>query len=127
MDQCLGRLDAAVRAAGGVLLAGPDTGRHVVPGFGDQRNFELLSEAGFALPDVIRIMSGNGARALGLGASKGQVKPGFDADLLVLDGDPSADPSNIRQLKWVFREGRRHDPTGLRQGLEGRLGAPGAD
>lgn len=110
-------------AAGGVLLAGPDTGRHVLPGFGDQRNFELLSEAGFPLPEVVRIMSGNGARALGLGASKGQLKPGFDADLLVLDGDPAADPSSLRQLKWVFREGRRHDPAELRKGLEGRLGA----
>ncbi|GGA87840.1 hypothetical protein GCM10011521_27820 [Arenimonas soli] len=114
-------------AAGGILLAGPDTGRHVLPGFGDQRNFELLSEAGFALPDIVRIMSGNGARALGLGASKGQLKPGFDADLLVLDGDPAADPANIRRMKWVFREGHRHDPAELRQGLEGRLGAQEAD
>ena len=72
-------------------------------------------------------MSGNGARALGLGASKGQLKPGFDADLLVLDGDPAADPSSIRRLKWVFREGRRHDPAELRKGLEGRLGARPAD
>ncbi|GAB2664881.1 amidohydrolase family protein [Arenimonas aestuarii] len=114
-------------AAGGVLLAGPDTGRHVLPGFGDQRNFELLSEAGFALPDVVRIMSGNGARALDLGASKGQLKPGYDADLLVLDGDPAADPSNIRRVRWVFREGRRHEPAELRKGLEGRLGAQHAD
>ena len=113
--------------AGGILLAGPDTGRHVLPGFGDQRNFELLSEAGFALPELVRIMSSNGARALDLGASKGQLKPGFDADLLVLDADPAADPANIRRLKWVFRVGRRHDPAELRLGLEGSLGARGTD
>lgn len=110
-------------AAGGTLLAGPDTGRHVLPGFGDQRNFELLAEAGLPLPQVVRIMSGNGARALGLGASKGLLAPGFDADLLVLDGDPAVNAAAIRQVKWVFREGRRHAPATLRQGLEGQLGA----
>ena len=44
-----------------------------------------------------------------------------------IETDPAFDPANIRRLKWVFREGRRHEPALLRQELEGRLGAQGAD
>src|SRR5690606_25420402 len=50
--------------AGGLLAAGVDpTGYGAAPpGFGDQRNFELLLEAGFTPVEVVRIMSANGAR-----------------------------------------------------------------
>src|SRR4029079_1404261 len=43
-------------AAGGLLLAGPDpTGNGgVIPGFGDQREIELLVEAGFSPGEAIR-------------------------------------------------------------------------
>ena len=46
-------------AAGGLLLAGPDpTGNGgVLPGFGDQREIELLVEAGFTPVEAIRILT----------------------------------------------------------------------
>ncbi len=53
--------------AGGLLAAGVDpTGYGAAPpGFGDQKNYELLLEAGFTPPEVIQIMSANGAKVLG--------------------------------------------------------------
>jgi hypothetical protein len=53
--------------AGGLLLAGPDpTGNGgVIPGFGDQREVELLVEAGFTPEEAIRIATLNGATYLG--------------------------------------------------------------
>ena len=55
-------------AAGGLLMAGPDpTGNGgVIPGFGDQRELELLVEAGFSPMEAIRIGTFNGAIFLGL-------------------------------------------------------------
>ena len=52
--------------AGGLLGAGVDpTGMGgALPGYGDQRNFELLIEAGFSPVEAIQIMTLNGARVL---------------------------------------------------------------
>ena len=50
-------LERAFVAAGGLLLAGPDpTGDGgVLPGYGDQREVELLVEAGFTPVEAIKI------------------------------------------------------------------------
>ncbi len=60
-------LEHAFAQAGGLLLAGPDpTGNGgVVPGFGDQREIELLVEAGFSPVEAIKIATLNGATYLG--------------------------------------------------------------
>lgn len=109
-------------AAGGRLVAGPDTGRHILPGYGDQRNFELLVEAGFSTPDVVRIMTFNGAETLGIEQSVGRIAPGQRADLVVLEGDLRADPSMIRNVRIVFNEGLGFDPASLIQEVKGRVG-----
>lgn len=109
-------------AAGGLLVAGPDPGRHVLPGFGDQRNFELLVEAGFSTGEAVRILSHNGAVALGLGREKGRLAPGYAADLVVLRGDLEADASVIRAVRYVIQGGRVLDPEVLLEGIEGTVG-----
>jgi hypothetical protein len=59
--------EVAFVKAGGLLLAGPDpTGNGgVLPGFGDQREIELLVEAGFTPVEAIHIATENGASYLG--------------------------------------------------------------
>jgi hypothetical protein len=59
--------ELAFAKAGGLLLAGPDpTGNGgVLPGFGDQREIELLVEAGFTTLEAIHIATENGATYLG--------------------------------------------------------------
>ena len=39
-------------------------------------------------------------------AKKGQIEKGFDADLVVLDGDPVADVRNLSQVAYTIRAGR---------------------
>lgn len=67
--------EVAFAKAGGLLLAGPDpTGNGgVLPGFGDQREIELLVEAGFTPVEAIQIATANGA--LYLLASKIGLEP----------------------------------------------------
>lgn len=108
---------------GGRLVAGPDTGRHVVPGFGDQRNFELLAEAGFTVPEVVRIMTYNGAEALGLAGEVGLIAPGLRADLLIVEGDLGSNPSNIRNVRIIFKRGLGYDPERLIADVEGQVGS----
>jgi imidazolonepropionase-like amidohydrolase len=110
--------------AGGVLAAGVDpTGNGgALAGFGDQRNYELLIEAGFTPVQVIQIMSANGAKVLGVGDRLGTVAPGKLADLVVLRGDLAANPLVIREVATVFKDGVGYDSAKLIAAVKGRVG-----
>ncbi|AKM06771.1 amidohydrolase family protein [Pelagerythrobacter marensis] len=109
-------------AAGGTLLMGPDFGRHAVPGFGNQRGFELLVEAGFTVPEAVRIATLNGASALGIGHRVGRIAPGFEADLILIAGDPVRRPRDIRKVETVFVNGHAIAPAPLIEAARGRFG-----
>jgi hypothetical protein len=99
--------------AGGHLVMGPDPGRHVLPGYGNQRGFELLVEAGFTVPEALKIATANGAEALGIGYEVGQIAEGYVADLVVLDGDLVAETSAIRNVEIIFKDGLGFDTQKL--------------
>ncbi len=111
-------------AAGGLLAAGVDpTGAGgALPGFGDQRNYELLIEAGFTPPQTVQIMSLNGARILGIADRLGSVERGKIADLVVLQGDLAAEPAAIRRVTTVFKDGVGYDSPRLLATVKGRVG-----
>ncbi|MDX1576914.1 MAG: amidohydrolase family protein [Gemmatimonadota bacterium] len=110
--------------AGGVLAAGVDpTGiGGAIAGFGDQRNYQLLIEAGFDAPTVVRIVSANGAAILGKGDELGTIEPGKLADLVVLEGDLAADPSVIQNTVIVFKDGVGYDSKKLIESVKGQVG-----
>jgi imidazolonepropionase-like amidohydrolase len=110
--------------AGGLLAAGVDpTGiGGALPGFGDQRNYELLVEAGFTPSQTVQIMTGNGAKILGVYDRLGSVEKGKLADLVVLQGDLAADPSVIRKVTTVFKDGVGYDSAKLIAAVKGRVG-----
>jgi imidazolonepropionase-like amidohydrolase len=109
--------------AGGVLAAGVDpTGYGAAPpGFGDQRNFELLLEAGFTPVEVVQIMSANGARILEIDDEVGTVEAGKVADLVVIEGDIEA-LGHIRDTRLVFRHGVGWDSQALIDSARGLVG-----
>jgi imidazolonepropionase-like amidohydrolase len=110
--------------AGGLLAAGVDpTGNGgALPGFGDQRNYELLIEAGFTPVEAIRIMTLNGAIILGEDKRLGSVTTGKLADLIVIKGDPIARPAEIRNVAMVFKDGVGYDPAKLIEACRGLVG-----
>ena len=109
--------------AGGLLAAGVDpTGYGAAPpGLGDQRNYELLLEAGFTAPEVVQIMSANGAKVLGIDDRVGTVEAGKVADLVVLEGDLEQ-LGHLRTTKIVFREGVGWDSAKLFDSVRGVVG-----
>ena len=111
-------------AAGGLLLAGPDpTGNGgVIPGFGDQRELELLVEAGFAPLEAIRIGTLNGAIFEGLQDRIGSIAPGKNADLVVIRGNPAADIHDVEKVETVFKDGVGYDSAKLLDSVKGRYG-----
>jgi imidazolonepropionase-like amidohydrolase len=118
------RFEREFVSAGGLLMAGCDPTGYggVVPGFGDQRNIELLVEAGFTPVESIRIATLNGATYLGKEASIGSIAPGEAADLVVLDGNPADKIENIEKVDIVFKEGTGFDPAKLIQSVSGLVG-----
>jgi imidazolonepropionase-like amidohydrolase len=116
--------DKAFVAAGGRLAAGVDpTGfGGALAGFGDQRNYELLVEAGFTPAQTIQIMSANGAKILGVYDNLGSIERGKLADLVVLDGNLASDPAVIRKVTTVFKDGVGYDSAKLIAAVKGRVG-----
>ena len=110
-------------AAGGLLGAGSDPwGTGFLPGFGNMRNFAMLREAGFSPEAAVQVLTLNGARILGLDATIGAVTPGRQADLVVLDGDPTRDPAAMYRVATVFRGGVGYDAARLRAAARGLVG-----
>jgi imidazolonepropionase-like amidohydrolase len=103
--------ERAFAQAGGLLIAGLDpTGNGgVVAGFGDQREVELLVEAGFTPVEAIKIASYNGAQFLGELERIGSLAVGKQADIVVVQGDPAANINDIEKVEIVFKDGVGYD------------------
>jgi imidazolonepropionase-like amidohydrolase len=92
--------------AGAVLVPGSDAGvspakPHDVLRYapGD------LAAAGLSPAEILWAMTSRAAQACGLGHRKGRIAPGFDADILAVNGDPLADLAAIRRLRAVYARG----------------------
>lgn len=110
--------------AGGLLLAGCDpTGMGgVLAGFGDQREIELLVEAGFTPVEAIHIATANGAQYEGRLQHIGTIAAGKAADLVLIDGDPSANINDIEKVDTVFKDGVGYDSHKLIESVRGTVG-----
>ncbi len=106
---------------GGLLCAGVDAGRHVLPGFGDQQNYKLLIEAGFSTEEVIQIMTGNGAKALER-QDVGTIQVGKRADFVILNGNLEKDATVIKNVETVFKKGIGYNPELILETIEGQFG-----
>ncbi|MGB8099199.1 MAG: amidohydrolase family protein, partial [Terracidiphilus sp.] len=116
--------ELAFARAGGLLLAGPDpTGNGgVLPGFGDQREIELLVEAGFTPEQAIQIGTENGAIFLGRQDQIGTLAPGKQADIVLIKGDPSKNIADIENVETVFKNGIGFDSQKLIESVQHQVG-----
>ncbi len=95
-------LERAFYLAGGLLMGGPDpTGDGgTLPGFGDQREIELLVEAGFKPVEAIKIATLNGATYLGRATSIGSIAVGKECRSRRRKG------RSIHSTSWMSRTPR---------------------
>ncbi|MFF0472036.1 amidohydrolase family protein [Micromonospora zamorensis] len=97
---------ATLHRAGVRLVAGSDAG------LGPAKPHGILPETlveyvacGIPATAALAAATSVGAEVCGLGRRKGRVRPGFEADLLVVDGDPTSDISALRRPLAVYRAG----------------------
>jgi imidazolonepropionase-like amidohydrolase len=110
--------------AGGLLMAGTDpTGwGGVIAGFGDQREVELLVEAGFKPEEAMRIATSNGAVFNGIEDRVGTIAAGRQADMVVVRGNPAVHVKDIENTEIVFRNGVGYDSLALLKSVVGQVG-----
>jgi imidazolonepropionase-like amidohydrolase len=96
-----------LRAAGVTMLAGSDTQTGVFAGAGLHRELHLLTEAGLTPAEAIRAATIDAARFLANGKEPefGSIAPGKRADLLLVEGDPTADLDALAHIRAVIKGG----------------------
>jgi imidazolonepropionase-like amidohydrolase len=103
----LGQVLRLLARAGAPLMIGTDvTNPWVIPGESFHQEMELLVEAGFTPNEVLRMATMNAAEALSLGTEIGQLRAGFQADLVLLRSNPLEGISHTRGIIWVMEDGR---------------------
>jgi len=105
------RMTRALYDAGVPIVAGTDA----LAGFGLHRELELYAEAGIPAPRVLQIATLGAARVMKKDKELGSIAPGKLADLIVVDGDPSKNVSDIRKVRVVVKDGVRYQVSELDQ------------
>lgn len=99
--------------AGVPLVAGTDD----FAGFAYQRELELYAEAGIPPAEILRIATLGAAEITGRAGLLGTVEPGKLADLIVVDGDPTRNVSDIRKVEWTIKDGTLYDTSELYEAI----------
>jgi imidazolonepropionase-like amidohydrolase len=106
-------MEATVRVlhqAGVPIVAGTD---QAVPGFSVDREIELYVQAGFTPMEAIQAATLVPARAMGMEKESGTIEAGKRADVILVDGNPLENISDIRKVSTVFAAGRMYQPAAL--------------
>lgn len=98
--------------AGVTIAMGTDSGGPgAIHGAGVPREMELMNDAGMTPMQVIVAATKNAADVIGEGLRLGTIERGKFADILVIDGDPLRDISDIRKVALVIKDGQILDST----------------
>ncbi|MEL7534416.1 MAG: amidohydrolase family protein [Bacteroidota bacterium] len=74
---------------------------------------QAMQAAGLSNAQILQASTLNGAKMLGQAKTMGQLKAGFAADLILLDGNPLDDLAQLRALSVVVRKGVAYDAEAL--------------
>ncbi|MCB0609439.1 MAG: amidohydrolase family protein [Lewinellaceae bacterium] len=95
------------------IVAGTDN----LAGFTLHLEMENYVKAGIPPNEVLKIATLGNATVLGRQSEIGSIEPGKRANLVLIDGDPTRNISDIRRVKWVLRDGLIYDPVKILNGL----------
>ncbi|MBA8887103.1 cytosine/adenosine deaminase-related metal-dependent hydrolase [Dokdonella fugitiva] len=99
--------------AGVTIIPGTDA----LAGYQLHHELELYAKAGIAPAEVLRMATLVPAEVMGVTRDRGAIAPGKYADLLLVDGDPSRDITDIRKVATVVKGGKVYDPAAIERAL----------
>jgi len=100
--------------AGNYVQTVMGTDMWALPGIGAHLELEYMVKAGLTPMQALTAATFLGAKFLGVLDNTGTVEAGKDADLIVLDADPTSDITNTRSINMVIRKGRIYRPSSNR-------------
>ncbi|MBC7990404.1 MAG: amidohydrolase family protein [Luteimonas sp.] len=99
--------------AGVPIVAGTDE----VPGFTLQRELELYVQASMTPSQALQVATWNAAKYARVLDDRGSIAAGKRADLILVDGDPTTNISDIRKVALVIKNGTAYYPSELYEAL----------
>jgi imidazolonepropionase-like amidohydrolase len=119
--------EAAYREAFPALLrllkALSDAGTTIIPGTDSLSGYSLLHElelyvrAGIPPAQVLRMATLTSAQVSGADAQRGVIAPGKLADMILIEGDPTAHIEDVHMIAVVIKGGRVFDPAQIEAAL----------
>jgi imidazolonepropionase-like amidohydrolase len=111
--QAMLRMLKQLHGAGITIIAGTDS----IAGFTLHRELENYVAAGIPAPEVLQIATLGAARVMKHDSERGSIAPGKFADVILVDGDPTAKISDIRRVVTVIKDGTVYDAAALYRAL----------
>jgi imidazolonepropionase-like amidohydrolase len=97
---------ALMCASGARIVVGSDAGiGPLKPHDVLRTSLVQLAQIGMSPAQALHAITGRAAEVIGLGDRKGRLAPGYDADVLVVDGNPLTDPAAIHRIRAVYVRG----------------------
>jgi amidohydrolase family protein len=111
--RALQNLVRTLHDAGVTIVAGTDA----LPGFTLHRELELYVDAGIPAPEVLRIATLGAARVMKRDGELGALAAGKLADMILVDGDPAKNISDVRRVVLTVKDGATYDPAKLYEAI----------
>jgi imidazolonepropionase-like amidohydrolase len=89
---------------GGRVLFGTDVG--YMTDDDPRREYTLMKEAGLSFPRILATLTTEPAEQFHQGTHTGRLEPGFDADVVVVHGDPSVEIEALARVGLVLKQGQ---------------------
>ena len=99
--------------AGVPIVAGTDD----LPGFALQRELVLYVQAGMTPAQALQVATRNGAKYSRTLDDRGTIAVGKRADLVLFDGDPTANIADVRKVALVIKNGEAYYPAEIDRAL----------
>lgn len=103
----------ALHDAGVTIIPGTDS----MPGYQLHHELALYVRAGIAPPEVLRMATLTSATVIGANGERGVIAPGKLADLILINGDPSAHIGDIDRIDLVMKGGALYEPARIEAAL----------
>ncbi|MDR3388559.1 MAG: amidohydrolase family protein [Rudaea sp.] len=103
----------ALHDAGVTIIPGTDS----LAGYSLHHELELYVRAGIPATEVLRMDTWTSAQVMGVNKDRGVIAAGKLADMILIDGDPTADIADIEKVDTVIKGGKVYDPGKIEQAL----------
>jgi imidazolonepropionase-like amidohydrolase len=107
------RLLKALHDAGVTIIPGTDA----LAGYTLHHELELYVRAGINPADVLRMATLTPALVMGVNKDRGIIAAGKLADMILIEGDPTKNISDLRKINTVIKAGQVYDPPSIEKAL----------